>query len=245
MDFLPLLTLIIAFLSSVLSGMAGVGGGFIMSPYWLLIGMNPAQAVANGSFMAIGMGASSLAAFRKTEHFPRNRRLVIKLMVITAIASILGALVLPGLELESFKVVLAITTIFSLPLLFLNRNEIAQPKSHEMLGTFLFSSLILAGSIIFSSTFSILIAIVLTVFFNLTVLQGTAVRRLIGMVQVAILFSLLALQGNFIWPHALAGITGGIFGSYFGTKFAIKKGEGFARQALAAGALLSSVALLL
>ena len=56
----------------------------------------------------------------------------------------------------------------------------------------------LGGSIIFSSAFSILIAIVLSTLFSLTVLQSTALRRLLGILQVMVLFSILALSGNFV-----------------------------------------------
>jgi len=238
------LTFLVAFISSILSGIAGVGGGFIMAPYWLLIGMTPAQGATNGSFMALGMSASSLVAFRGTEHFPRNKKLTAVLVAITVITSTAGALILPHIEVGSFKVILAAVTIISLPLLFINKKKIHYHRRHQIIGLMFLTLLLLAGSIIFSSAFSILIAIVLSTLLNLTVLQSTALRRLIGLVQVSILFGVLALQGNFIWTHALVAISGGALGSYIGTRIAIKKGEKFAKYALAVGALISAVALL-
>ena len=35
MDIIYLATFLVAFISSILSGVAGGGGGFVMSPYWL------------------------------------------------------------------------------------------------------------------------------------------------------------------------------------------------------------------
>ncbi|HEX8389925.1 MAG TPA: sulfite exporter TauE/SafE family protein [Candidatus Saccharimonadales bacterium] len=244
MDVTPLLTLLIAFISSILSGMAGVGGGFIMAPYWLLIGLTPAQAATTGSFMALGMGLSSLAAFKNTGHFPKNKNLIVVLLTVTIIASVIGATILPNVNPESFKSILAIITIISLPLLFVKKSGKKLNKKHQFVGLVLFSLFVLAGSIVFSSAFSILMAIVLTSFFSLTILQSTALRRLISTVQVLVLFSLLAYSGNFVAPHAFMGITGGILGSYLGTKYALRKGETFAKIALVIGALISSMALL-
>lgn len=223
--------------------MAGVGGGFIMAPYWLIIGLSPVQAVATGSFMALGMGASSLAALRKTGHFPNDKKVVLLLCSIAAAAAVAGAVTLPRIDAAYFQSAIAIVTIIALPLLFIDRKKITYARHHRYVGMALFTLLTLAGSVVFSSVFSILIALVLPAFFNLSVLQSTALRRLVGMIQVTVLFGVLVWSGDFMWPHAIAGIVGGIIGSYVGTMIAVKKGEAFARYALVLGALISSVAL--
>ena len=81
-------------------------------------------------------------------------------------------------------------------------------------------------------------------FFNMSVLQMTALRRLVGVVQSVVLFVAFTVQGYLIWQHALAGFIGGSIGSYIGTKYAIKKGETFAKYALAIMSLVGAVALL-
>lgn len=81
-------------------------------------------------------------------------------------------------------------------------------------------------------------------FFNMSVLQMTALRRLIGIVQSVVLFIAFAVQGYFIWQHAIAAIIGGGLGSYIGTKYARKKGERFAKYALASMSLVGVLALL-
>ncbi len=64
MDILIPVTFIVAFLSSIISGMSGGGGGFIMTPYYLLIGLSPQQIVAGASVASLGLGSSSLIAMR-------------------------------------------------------------------------------------------------------------------------------------------------------------------------------------
>ncbi len=244
MELIYLATFFVAFISSILSGVAGGGGGYLMAPYWLIAGMTPAQGATTGGFMAIGMGASSLAAFRKTDHFPRNKKLITALIFTTVIVSVIGAIALTHIETNSFKTILAGMTILSIPMIFIDRRKIKLNKRHRNIGIALLVYLLLASSIITSSAFSILITIGLSQLFCLSILQTTALRRLIGLVQSAVIFLILAFQGNFLLVHAIAAIIGGGIGSYLGTKFAIKKGENFARYALAVGAMIGAIVLI-
>ena len=245
MDILYIATFFIAFISSILSGIAGGGGGFVMAPYWLISGMTPAQGATTGAFMATGMSIGSVAAFRKTDHFPKDKKLLFILSVVTFFASILGAIIVPKIDIQAFKYMLAIITISALPLLFIKPNVKHQLSRYKGLGLGLAVTLLIIGSIITSSAFSILFALTLMAFFNMSVLQMTALRRLVGVVQSIVLFVAFAVQGYFIWQHAIAGFIGGSLGSYIGTKYAVKKGESFAKYALAIMSLIGAIALLI
>lgn len=244
MELLYVATFFVALISSILSGMAGGGGGFIMAPYWLIAGLSPAQGATTGAFMALGMGGSSLAAFRGTGHMPA-KRFVVALAVITLLTSAVGPFFLQHIQTEVFKPILAIFTLFAMPLLFFNRRSKVFSRRNRIVGFVLLTLLLLASSFITSSAFSILIAIVLSQLFGLSVLQGTVVRRAIGIVQAVIIFGILASLGNLVWEHALTGILGGIIGSYIGTRFAITRGENFAKYALVVGGVISAILLLL
>jgi len=244
MDILYLATFLVALISSILSGIAGGGGGFVMSPYWLISGMTPAQGAATGAFMATGVSISSVAAFRKSDHFPKNRKLLYILSVTTLIGSILGAIIVPKIDIQAFKYMLAIITIAALPLLPIKPNIKHRLSKHGNTGLLFAIALLIVGSIITSSAFSILFALTLMAFFSMSVLQMTALRRLVGVVQSVVLFVAFAVQGYLVWQHALAGFIGGSIGSYIGTKYAIKKGETFAKYALAIMSLIGAVALL-
>lgn len=216
-----------------------------MTPYWLLSGMTPAQGATTGSFMAIGMGASSLTALRKTGNYPKEKNLTILLSLVSITASAFGAIILPKIDITEFTNILALTTIAALPLLFVKPKTSHRFSKHRNFGIGLMILLLIISSIITNSAFSILIALTLISFFKLSVLQMTALRRLIITNQSIVLFVVLAAQGFFMWQHALAGIIGGSFGSYVGTRFAISKGETFARWALATSAAISSLVLLI
>jgi uncharacterized membrane protein YfcA len=245
MDILPIVTFFVALLSSILSGVAGGGGGFIVGPYWLLAGLTPAAGAASGAFMALGMGTSSLAAFRGSGHMPQSKKLIIALVIVSLLSSMIGPFFVHHINSEVFKPILALVTLLSLPFLFFNRKQRVFTIRNQAIGFVLLALLLLASSFVTSSAFFILIAIVLTQLFGLTVLQGTVVRRLIALVQAFVIFIILAALGNFVWTHAIAGLIGGSIGSYIGTRFAIRRGEQFATYMLMAGAIISSTLLLI
>lgn len=245
LDSIYLATFFVALISSVLSGIAGGGGGFVMSPYWLISGMTPAQGATTGAFMATGMSISSVAAFRKTDHFPKNKKLLSILSVVALLTSIIGAILVPKIDIQAFKYMLAIITISALPLLFIKPNTKHRLSRYKGLGLGLAIGLLVTGSVITSSAFSILFALTLMAFFNMSVLQMTALRRMVGVVQSVVLFIAFAVQGYFIWQHAIAGFIGGSIGSYIGTKYAVKKGASVARYALAGMSAAGAVALLM
>jgi uncharacterized membrane protein YfcA len=121
MELIYLATFLAAFISSILSGMAGGGGGgFIMAPYWLIAGLSPTQGATTGAFMALGMGGGSMAAFRGTDHMPKNKKLVIGLIVLTLLTSAIGPFFLPHISINVFKPILALLTVGSLPFFFIN-----------------------------------------------------------------------------------------------------------------------------
>jgi len=243
MEFLPLATFFVAFISSILSGIAGGGGGFIMAPYWLIAGLTPAQGAATGAFMALGMGSGSLVAFRGTDYLTKHNKLVKFLLVMTLLTSLVGPFFLRMVSVEVFKPILALITLASLPFLFIKIPRLEAARKHHIVSLVALVLLSLASSFITSSAFSILTSVILLQIFRTSVLEATAIRRVTGIIQSAVIFIVLVSLGNFVWQHALAGITGGTLGSYLGTKFALKKGERFAKYALAIGAIIGVVAL--
>src|SRR3954466_15376504 len=62
--YLPLFVFAVVFGTSILSGMAGGGGGFIITPFLIAIGLTPQQSIATGKLGALGLDAGAIAAFR-------------------------------------------------------------------------------------------------------------------------------------------------------------------------------------
>lgn len=245
MDILLLFTFFITLFSSVLSGIAGGGGAFVTAPYWLMIGMTPAQGANIGALVGVGLNTTSVATFRKTEHFVTNKRLVGILLAITFGATIIGSFVLPSIDRDSFKIFVAIVTFAALPLLFIDRKWLRLHRHKEHHGIAIVAVPLIATCIVPNSAFFLLVSIALSTVFAMTIMQAGVVKRCIGIVHSVVMFVLLTLQGHLLLLHGIAALAGSIIGSYIGTKFAIKKGEKFAKWALASTAAISAMALLL
>ena len=69
-------------------------------------------------------------------------------------------------------------------------------------------------------------------------------KRLLFSVQSVVLLAGFALQGFLIWQYAVAGFLGGVLGAHIGTRYALKKGEVFAKYALATMSLVGAIVLL-
>ncbi len=247
MEFLPLLPLVtffVTFFSSILSGVAHGGGGFIVGPYWLLAGLTPAQGASTGAFMSAGISIGSIAAFRNTDHLPTNKRVQIVLYTSAAIAAVVGAIVLPHVDTQSYKLALAIITIIAVPMLFIDKSKIHKLKKYQEPALWFLAALMIPGAIIGSSAFSVIFTLTLITFFGMSLFQVTALRRMMGLFEAVILFTLLTTMGHFVWEHAVMGIIGSVSGSYIGTKYAIKKGEKFAKYAISASAITGASLLL-
>lgn len=237
-------TFFVSLVSSILSGIASGGGGLVMSPWQLMIGMNPAQMTGSGSIGGSAMALASLAAYRKgkTRQYPKES---IIFAVIAALSAFAGSYVVPHIGTSSFKLIIAVLTLASLPLFFSKHRRFAtgtRSRQNKIIGYGIISLLLLAGSIIFSSVFSLLVALALPFFFGMSTLESASVRRWMGLAQLIVLA--IMLRHYIIWVYLLASVPGGALGSYIGTHIAVKKGEGFAKIALATMAIVSVISLL-
>lgn len=116
-------------------------------------------------------------------------------------------------------------------------------KKYRGLGFVLAAFFMAVGSVITSSAFSILFTLSMVIFLGQTVLQTTALKRILFFVQSIVLLVGFALQGYLVWEYAVAGFIGGALGAYIGTRYAIKKGENFARYALMGMSVVGVIAL--
>ena len=247
MEITPLLlvaTFFVALLSSILSGIASGGGGFIMGPWELMIGFSPAQMIATGSVGGSSIGLGSLMAMRRNQ-VRVNHKLVYILGVSAAITSFIASYIVPHISPDLFKGLTALLTICSLPLFFSRHHRLMageRNRASRVMGYCIVSLLLFGCAVVFSSLFGLLLAIALPFFFGTSTMESTAIRRVLLLTQSVILVTMMF--GHILWPFTIATTLGGYIGSYIGTHIAIRQGEVFARRALAIGAILSTVSLL-
>ena len=237
-------TFIIVLLSSGLSGMSGGGGGFIMTPYFLLMGLSPQQNIAVGSVIGLGLSGGSLFAARRKELVRRS--VIVPLLGLAAVSTVIAMIVLPNIHADVSRVLIGWFVLLMIPTLFIKKKGFApgdRSKKALVLGYLLYALLWLANGV-FSAGFAALLFIPMLFCMGLTAVEANIAKRYGALAQAIILFVILAPQGLILWDLALVSLAGAWIGGHFGTHIAIRNGERFARIALATVMAISSVLLL-
>jgi uncharacterized protein len=243
-EWLVPLTFVVSFLASLLSGMGGGGGGFVIIPYYLFIGLPPANALATSKLGGIGVAFGAITAF-KGKGLVRTK-LVVPFMVITFICSLISAWLIPRINPGMFENIIGLALLLLIPTLFIKKAAF-QPGHRSspwlVAGFILYTVFSFLQTLIGTGMGSVLV-LILMFLFGLSALESNATKRVAQSIQAVMLFILLAIQGLVWWWYAVAGLAGSIVGSHIGTHIAIRKGDRFVKFMLATVMCISGIALL-
>lgn len=118
-----LFTFAVGVAASVVSGIAGGGGGLISAPFFIFIGLPPQIAVATTKFGALGLTLGSIAKFRKTEYV--RKEYVLFLSILSVVAAILGSQILLISSNENIERIVGAMMLVALPFSFIKDVGIA------------------------------------------------------------------------------------------------------------------------
>src|SRR6266403_3140402 len=105
---------------AVLSGIVGGGGGFVMTPLLILLGLSPAQAVSTGKLSGLATTVGSLGGMRSV-HGTLSKRRVVPVMVLALVVGLLVPFVIRGLENDVYRVVLGIILLLMIPIMIIKK----------------------------------------------------------------------------------------------------------------------------
>jgi uncharacterized membrane protein YfcA len=245
MEWLVLVTFLVTLFTGLLSGMSGGGGGVVVIPYFIAIGMPPASALATAKFGALGTSLGSLTAFKGKGMV--DRRYIAPFMVITFLCALVSAWLIPQIDSKVFEKIIGVALLLMLPTLFINKAAF-QPGSRTrawVVVGFVAYTIFSFVQTLLGSGIGTMLVLVLMYLFGMDVLHATATKRVTQSVQAAVLFVLLAIQGLVVWAHGLAAIVGSAVGTHFGTYVALRGGTKFVKVMLAVVVFISGVSLLL
>ncbi|HSE61480.1 MAG TPA: sulfite exporter TauE/SafE family protein [Candidatus Saccharimonadales bacterium] len=245
MDILFLLTFGVTFLAGIVSGMGGGGGGFVVIPYFIAIGLPPANALATAKFGALGTAAGSLSAFKGKGLV--DKKYLSHFVIITLVCALISAWLIPKIDAEVFEKIIGVVLLLMAPTLFIKKAAFQPgPRSRSMImWGFVAYTFFSFGQTLFGTGIGTMLILVLMFLFGMDALHASATKRVVQGVQAVILFILLAIQGLVNWGHAVAGFLGTIIGTHIGTEFALERGTQFVKYMLAVVMVTSGVALLL
>ena len=119
-------TFIAGIFASIISGMAGGGGGLISAPFLILIGLPPQVAVATTKFGSLGLTLGSIAKFRKTEYVRKDY--VLYLSALSIIAAFIGSNILLISSNALVEKLVGVMMLVALPFIFIKDTGLVHSK---------------------------------------------------------------------------------------------------------------------
>lgn len=217
---------------SVFSGMAGAGGGFIMTPLAIFLGLSPAQAVASGKFNGLATTIGSLGGLKASTAV--NKRRVVAIMVLALVVGLLVPYVIKSLNGKAYQIILGVLILGMIPMLIRKKvgHTTRTPTDFQrgLGGLLLTASLFLQGA--FSGGLGSLVNIVLMGFLGQSANEAHITKRWSQLVlNTTIIIGVLGSK-LVVWPIVVAGVITNVLGGYIGGRIATHKGDKFAMDML-------------
>lgn len=241
-----ILTFLVGALSSIVSGVAGGGGGLFVAPALILMGFPPLNAIATAKFGGVGVALGSLTKFRDARELVRHEY-VPSLVIITVLATILGSIILITADEDTVTLMIGLMMLGALPFLFMKK-DIGIVASHpsvpkRSVGYGLYG-LVVVMQAAFSGGIGALHVFIMMGILGCTALQSAATRRIPGLVGALLALAIYMSVGAVDYVHGITMFAGSFIGGYYGTSIALKIGDVYMKWALAGVVLLIAVKLL-
>jgi uncharacterized membrane protein YfcA len=240
-DLLPLAVFFVTFAASLLSGMAGGGGGFIITPFYIAIGLTPQQAIATGKFASFGLGAGAVAAFR--ERLLAKKGFTIFIIIIAALTGVASSFLIRSIKNEHLQLLMGVMILIMVPFLLISQRGLKSRRPGLIMQTVgsLALAMVLLLQGILSSGIGSLVSVILIIFFGSTALEANVMKRKASIALNIVVVAGLVGSGLINYRYGLFGMAGGLSGGYIGSRIALREGEAFARWALIGFMLVSGV----
>jgi uncharacterized protein len=217
-----------ALLMSVFSGIAGGGGGFVMTPLLIFFGLSPAQAVSTGKITGLTVTIGALGGMRSI-HGRLSKWRIIPVMVLAFVTGLAVPFVIKSLDSEVYRVTLGIILLLMIPVLLIKKVGLKayDPATwQKYVGTVLLTAaLFLQG--VFSGGLGTLVNVVLMGMLGMTATEANVTKRWSQLIlNVTIVLGVL-WSGLIVWHLLLVLLPATIIGGYIGGRIAVQKGNKF------------------
>jgi uncharacterized membrane protein YfcA len=234
-----------ALVASILSGIAGAGGGFIMTPLLIFLGFTPAQAVSTGKINGLAVTLGSLTGMR-SQHGTLSRRKVVPVMVLALVVGLLVPFVIRGLESQVYRILLGLILLLMIPVMVLKKIGIKphQPSTAQKVGggVLLTLALFLQGA--FAGGLGTLVNVVLMGMLGMTATEANLTKRWSQLIlNVTVALGVVA-SGLIVWPLTLVAVPTTLIGGYIGGHLAVRRGNQFVLNVMIGLMVVSALALI-
>lgn len=237
---------VIGFLGSFYGVVSG-GGGLIIIPGLIFVGLPGPAAVAAVRCGELGLSLTGALRFRRAGLIQvRPNRTLIAVAVAGAAT---GALLLLRTDPTQIQRVFGLLTIAVAPLILLGRRiglerpGVAPSPARRRVG-FTLTFVVAAYAGFFGGGWATFFTYIMVAAFGLTFLQGAATRTLVGIAMSSLILVIYALGGKIAAAPAAILFVSMSAGSYLGASLSLRGGESYARGLVVVIAVLSGLKLL-
>ena len=222
------------------------GGGSIMIPMLLFMGLPPAAAIATNRFS----GASNMLTIIKFNQLGLVKwKLGLFLAIFSGLGAGIGSFFVLTLDNAIMEKGIGVILILSVPMLLLKgklgleERNVKITKLRNAGGALMMTILGAIGGF-FSST-GVWFSYVFLYYYGLSFLQTAGTRKLSGAAIVLVSLSMFIPAGLVVWPIALSMFVGGGIGGWIGAKYSKQLGNKWIRNIFAVVVLGSALRILL
>lgn len=220
----------LVFIAGFVDAIAG-GGGLISLPAYMIVGLNPIDAIGTNKFSA------SCGTFVATMRYSRcgyiHWRELIPVVVMALVGSWIGARLALMMENDIFKIVmlviLPITAIF-----VLNKRALSKYRSPFTLRktTIIIAILALLMGVydgFYGPGTGTFLMLMLVCIAHVTMQEAVGTTKVINLSTNLASLSVYLVHGKVLFPLALVAAVFGIAGNYIGARYFTRKGTGFVK----------------
>lgn len=235
----------LSILSSILSGISGAGGGFIMTPVLIGLGLTPAQAVSTGKIGGLMVTIGSLGGLRKSKERVAVRKIV-AVMLLAFVVGLFSPYAIKTLDNEIYRIALGIIILFMIPFIMIKKIGIKSytPSTSKKIigGILLTGAITLQG--IFSGGLGTLVNIVLMGMLGMNATEANITKRWSQLILNLTIIIGVITSGLIVWQIAAIMLPANLSGSYLGAHIAVKKGNKLVMNVMVFIMILSAIYLI-
>jgi uncharacterized protein len=234
------------FAMAVLSGIAGMGAGFLTVPLAILLGLSPAQAVASGKFNGLGVAIGSLSGMGETSESVSKRR-VIPVMVLAFAVGLLAPFIIKSLESDFYRITLGLLLLAMVPFVIYTKVGLRSyhPARWQKYTGGVLLTLTLGLQAVFSGGIGALVNLVLMGMLGMNALEANVTKRWSQLILNTTIVVGLLSSGLILWQVAAVGFACTFVGSFIGGHLAATRGNRFIMHVMAFLMITAGLGLLL
>jgi uncharacterized membrane protein YfcA len=219
---------VVSVLMSILSGIAGAGGGFVMTPLLIFLGLTPAQAVSTGKIGGLMITIGSLGSMRSvTKKLTWHK--IVPIMLLALAVGLAVPYAIRSLDNDIYRIVLGVILLLMVPIMLVRKVGI-EPKKPSKAKSYL-GYMLLTGALalqgVFSGGLGTLVNVVLMGMLGMTATEANVAKRWSQLILNITILLGVVFSGLIVWQIATVMIFTTFIGGSIGGHLAVKKGDKF------------------